>query len=393
MGGELRGPPDSPQRRFSDEAARPWRLTDEDREALDAVRRATTDEDFRQTPDQGELTAEDDLLLADYDPGLAMRDPAYLPEVLERVRRGLTVDIIVGSESRHRPTTAYDAFEHSYVDTLRLPRDTDARYDRARSPDATGTIRETPTYNGMPARGDVRQGQLGDCWLMAALSAVAGRAPGAIANALSDSGDGATWNVSLHQARIDRATADWVPNGETIGFTVRRELPTDPGEPGQAVFANTYDTGVSWVGGLEKAFGAVDRTWSLGRQAVVWDRGYQRLDRGGGAWEQAEALCQLTGRPAGIVTLDPQPGAEALSENILTALHRAGKPIIISTQESPREDGKLPNGLFGSHAYEIVDVAHGRVALRNPWGSDHPPPVTVRRLLDSAQPYVATLTD
>ncbi|WP_020577372.1 helicase HerA-like domain-containing protein [Actinopolymorpha alba] len=64
------------------------------------------------------------------------------------------------------------------------------------------------------------------------------------------------------------------------------------------------------------------------RRMAVAERGYDRLGKGGNEWAISEALGQLTGRRAGVITLDATPGAEAKTEATLRDLLDHGKPVI-----------------------------------------------------------------
>ncbi|MFO0879079.1 MAG: C2 family cysteine protease [Gemmataceae bacterium] len=124
---------------------------------------------------------------------------------------------------------------------------------------------ETPLYlNGGPTALDIRQGAVGDCWLLGSLGAVVQQSPDAIRRILVDLGDG-TYAVRI-QGQFVRVDAD---------------LPVDlydHGKP-QPVFA--YRGGQMWVAIIEKAYATVwDNT-----AGETWKNDYLSLS--GGYTDQA----------------------------------------------------------------------------------------------------------
>lgn len=282
---------------------------------------------------------------------------------------------------------------------LNLP---EARFDRYLVRDAQNPI---PLFDGPPTRSDVRQGEVGDCGVLATLGAVAGHRPDAIRNAIRQVGDG-TYEVTLHE--VQPALPKYAvssPTGNTVTYRIDDELPVR-NDRLSAPPVSALPGASAWVPLMEKALAGQDQGWSAARQAECdadWritakrtvDRqrlsdgkgpapseaptGYDRLNTGSTLCMQADVLAELTGQTAEVRRI---PDQQSLLDEFRNRL-RDGKPIIVSTRE--RQGGETsPDAflLFG-HAYEVTDVVDGKIHLRNPWGDDSAPsPVDVTTFLE-----------
>ncbi|MBL7486543.1 C2 family cysteine protease, partial [Frankia sp. AgW1.1] len=191
---------------------------------------------------------------------------------------------------------------------------------------------------------DVGQGGVDDCYLAAALVGLARQRPALLADGIRENANG-TFTVTLYR------------DGRAFPVTVTRDLP-----------------GLASGDGLGDAAGRPARTGmaaydGTGRPelwAAVYEKAYARAHGGydsinGG--DPGVATSDLTGRPHRTL----RPGEVSVGE--LAARLAAGDVVIVSTDgEAPR----VGSGLVGRHAYTVlaVDVAGGRVQLRNPW--EHP---------------------
>lgn len=182
-----------------------------------------------------------------------------------------------------------------------------------------------------------RQGSISDCHLVAALCAVAGRAPWLLP-VVTASGDGVVVDVPRRRYRL------------------RPTLPVDAGS-GRLAYACSPD-GSTLVPYVEKAF-------------AVYGGGYPVLARGG---LPVEALYWLTGRPSYLLRV-PRAG-----DDIVAALVESGEPAVACSR--PLDDDA---GAAAALRYRLAPVAHAyavrgldadrRVLLHNPWGRRHPRPV------------------
>ncbi|HEX4592312.1 MAG TPA: C2 family cysteine protease, partial [Gemmataceae bacterium] len=195
--------------------------------------------------------------------------------------------------------------------------------------------------NGASA-GDIVQGQVGDCYFVAALAGVAKFSPQIIQQMATDNGDG-TFTIRFYHAGV----ADYV--------TVDRALPTTSG--GNAEYANfggKYDSSSNelWVALIEKGYAQITEEGWTGHAAsnsyAAIDGGYSDL-----------AIQHITGRAAG------WKWATSASPNDLIAALAAGKPTVLASNSNPG------NGVIDSHGYALIgyNPATAKFALYNPWGS------------------------
>jgi hypothetical protein len=194
-----------------------------------------------------------------------------------------------------------------------------------------------------PSYLDVRQGGVGDCWLLASLAEVAARNPADIRNMFTYQGtaveNGAT--VSLYSVRFfdNSGTAHYV--------TVDTELPAGGGEYDHPV------NGVLWVALAEKAYAEANGMRFVTTQHVGTDS-YSALDGGDAAW----ALRAITGKSASDISINPS--------NIAAAWN-AGKLIVLCTNHP------ASSYIVGNHCYALVAYngsSSRPFEIYNPWGTD-----------------------
>ncbi len=263
-------------------------------------------------------------------------------------------------------------------------------------------------FDERPSREDAEQGALGDGWLIAVLGAVAGHLPEEITRRIAERPDG-NYLVSLAEARCTASGA--VPTGRTIEMSVTQDLPVYDHSPGEPAYAKADRVG--WAAIAEKALAGVDASWNTRRQtqwAQSWDRlcaadaadahvvrprcgppptGYVRLGNSGTAFDQAEALTQLTGRQAAVRYLPARRGPIRRTLRRQLAAHR---PVIVTIRPYAAAGEVLPHRLVADQVYEITRVRWRTAVLRNPWGYHHPGPVPLTALASLTMPGYATLT-
>jgi hypothetical protein len=241
----------------------------------------------------------------------------------------------------------------------------------------TGSLYE----NGITPN-DVKQGAIGDCFMVAALVAVADVKPNAISEMIISNGANSktgtqTWGVRLYD---DKGKSHWV--------TVNDMLPVVESGSTSLIFgANPTRNlnGEIWVPLLEKAYAQANTLNILPRDETTGLNAYWAIEGGFG-----DPLANILG--GGKVTaylyanyswaqnpyVNPvvidrnDPAALKNLEDVLTAAVNLGKPIWISSNKSTQDAyGNIL--LTGGHAFSAQDadkVSGTNVSINvfNPWG-------------------------
>lgn len=196
---------------------------------------------------------------------------------------------------------------------------------------------------------DVIQNELGDCYLMASLSALAASRPSALADAITDHGDG-TFTVRFFEKQ-GRGPL------RPVEVRVDADLPTRA--DGSLPYGRGRDPDELWPALVEKAY-------------ATWKGGYSEITMGGFA---SDALTALTGAPADF----HNPIQELKSQELWTLMkqaHGEGRAMVTGTGTLEAFGGDGARGYAAMHMYAIValeDVdGEKRVTLRNPYGKDEP---------------------
>jgi hypothetical protein len=186
-----------------------------------------------------------------------------------------------------------------------------------------------------PAAGDVAQGNLGDCYLLASLASVAQVDPAQIRQTVADLGDG-TYAVHFHRGATD------------VYVHVDADLPSY--SKGQLTYADFGADKSMWVAVVEKAY-------ALFRSA---DASYSSIDTG---W-MTEAFSAIGLQSKSVYTTD------ALATQIDNFL-KTGKAVTYATAAVPAN-----SKLLEYHAYSVDHVVRSAfggivsIVLRNPWAID-----------------------
>jgi hypothetical protein len=188
-----------------------------------------------------------------------------------------------------------------------------------------------------PSYSDVVQGQVGDCYFVAALAGVARFSPQVIQQMATDNGDG-TFTIRFYNAGV----ADYV--------TVDRALATTSN--GAVEYAGVGGNEL-WVALIEKAYVQINEEGWLGHAAVnsyaAIEGGYSDL-----------AISQISG-----VTAGWKWNTSATAANLIANISAGKYTVLSSNQTSPG------NGVIASHGYALIgyNAATGKFTLYNPWGS------------------------
>jgi hypothetical protein len=215
--------------------------------------------------------------------------------------------------------------------------------------------------NGIDPNSQVNQGDLGDCYFLSSLAAVAVADPAFIQNHIRQNAN-STYTVTLYQ------------NGKPVEVTVLPDLPVNSN--GGDAYDNISDDGAAWVAIYEKAFAQLNGS-------------YNTIGQGG--WPQ-NALATITGKSTSseawnnsntfeqIVTFGfGGNGGSPPSLTSIQALLASGQPVTACTTGNdvwPDNDKDDPMEVVGDHCYRVqsvtTDPQTGQpvITLVNPWGPD-----------------------
>jgi len=198
---------------------------------------------------------------------------------------------------------------------------------------------------------DVEQGLLGDCYLIAAIAAVAKQNPELLRHMIRDNGDG-TYTVTFH-------AKNKFLGFETKGYSDKEITISLDGTEYAHIGDEIGNSQEVWVQVLEKAY-------------AKWQGGYADIERG----FPHKALEAITG----IDSQDYKPSSLTI-ENLAT--HISDGDAITASSLHDYKIGKtnipdksdtaplyVDNTLVTGHAYTVtaVNVENGTVTVRNPWG-------------------------
>lgn len=197
---------------------------------------------------------------------------------------------------------------------------------------------------------DPKQGQIGNCYVPAALAAVAHADPAAIEDLIRPNGDG-TFTVRFFDAQTL----------SPVEVVVDRELYGWSGRPRYGTSTNRDEHGhaETWVSLVEKAYAA-------------WRGSYEVVAQGGSV---GRLQSELLGRPNVEHWLNTGVSPEAVFATIQqgTAGRRAMAAGTFGTVEAARYSN---TGVYANHAYSVLGAKEEGgtqvVTLRNPWASGEP---------------------
>jgi hypothetical protein len=196
--------------------------------------------------------------------------------------------------------------------------------------------------------GDVMQKYLGDCYLIAAMAAVARVNPELIEKAFKKRSDG-TYDVTIYEPKGN----SWKP------VTVRIDADLPHNDWYHLQYASGRDEKELWPALLEKAF-------------AQHAGSYAAIEAGG----PGDALSALTGKASSMIDFQAK-GTKA--DQVFAALTEALKekrPATASTYGESSNAKYTNSGLYADHAYSVwgTETVGGKkyVQLRNPWGESEP---------------------
>ncbi len=204
---------------------------------------------------------------------------------------------------------------------------------------------------GGPSVNDIQQGQVGDCYFLSTLGAVAAKDPDAIKNMVRDNGDG-TYSVRFYVNDGFGTVPEWV--------TVDGKLPENSGGGTMAASTLTDPTNgkqITWVAIVEKAYAAFNSKDHIGGSGADTYDGTS----GGMASNAYQAITGQTAEDVPVWFMSDSQLYDHLSQA------NSGQTIMASTDAS--EDAG--SNIVASHCYTVLgtETRDGvqYVELRNPW--------------------------
>jgi len=194
---------------------------------------------------------------------------------------------------------------------------------------------------------DIKQGNIGDCWLLSALSVMTQRQQ-----------DFLNIFISKEHSKAGVYSVNFWKNGERVNVLVDSFFPAT--SSARAAFASSKDPNELWVMILEKAYAKLHRTYEAIESGFV-----------------DQALVDLSGAVGSRIDMTADPYKQQTRNGVLfrqlLAYKQAGFLMGAGTPAgSDSEANASPSGIVQGHAYSLLDVqevdGHELIRLRNPWG-------------------------
>lgn len=225
--------------------------------------------------------------------------------------------------------------------------------------------------SGHPVSSDIKQGQLGDCYLLASMGSLAFQQPALIESAIRYDAERESFRVSLYEAQ--RSLLGFRKSPKKVDVEVTQgDLATDFARTGNYPAAATSSPPAVWPAVIETAYAK----HAVGPGETLAD-GFDRIDNGG--WPK-DALFALSGAPADQLTGSRVKHREfsEVYEDLKHDLEHH-RPIVLSTNpvKLTKEDGLLSSDNGAGHAYMVEGIRkvdeEVTITLRNPWGHNMAP--------------------
>lgn len=228
-------------------------------------------------------------------------------------------------------------------------------------------------FVGAPTHANEKQGMLGDCYLIAAIGSLGTTNPDAVRNMFVDNGDG-TYTVRFYGGTYgayynsDGTIGEGFSNGVGVAdyVTVDRLLPSTLS--GTFAYSNygaslSNSGNVLWIALAEKAYAQWNASGKSGRTPA---NTYSSIEGGWMSFVNAQVLGYNSTRYA---------SSNAANKAALVNALDAGRAVTVGTTGSSTL-------MVSSHAYSITgyDSASDKFTIFNPWGTQHPAPLTWAQL-------------
>jgi hypothetical protein len=225
--------------------------------------------------------------------------------------------------------------------------------------------------SGHPVASDIKQGQLGDCYLLASMGSLAFQQPALIESAIRYDAERESFRVSLYEAQRNLLGFKKEPKKVDVEVT-QADLAADFARTGNIPAPLSSSPPAVWPAVIETAYAK-----HAARSGETLEDGFDRIDNGG--WPK-DALFSLSGAPADQLT-GSRLKHQKLSDVYEDLKHDLDehRPIVLSTNpvNLTKEDGLLSSDNDAGHAYMVEGIRkvddQVKITLRNPWGHNmHP---------------------
>lgn len=226
------------------------------------------------------------------------------------------------------------------------------------NPDGTPKYKEArfrgPLFVSEPTAGDVRQGQIGDCYFPSAIAALVHSNPEIIKNMITQNED-KTYTVTFKQK-------NWGTGKYTdVRVNIDGDLWVRPyGGPlyGSAANSAELDKMELWFPLIEKAYAS-------------WKGSYDAIGNGGSSGKVFQECMGIDQYERDIMESKPTE----LFNNVKAAID-SGRPASLGTYGEDQESRYTNSGIYSDHSYSVLGykVENGKqmLQLRNPWGESEP---------------------
>lgn len=209
---------------------------------------------------------------------------------------------------------------------------------------------------------DIQQGYIGDCFLIAAMGAVAMQRPELIEQMIKDNGDG-TVTVTLW---TDGRALSVPGSGKSVDVRVSMKLPSSNGSTPTYAKSSSKEL---WPSLIEKAY-----------VAQFGGGDYQNLNSGG---SPGDAMTAILGTESTGFSTSSVNAKECVSQ--LESMLKGGKSVVAATfgKDAAKDNEPLrkladEKNVHAWHAYVVkkADSKANTISLFNPWGSSQPAELT-----------------
>ncbi len=240
-----------------------------------------------------------------------------------------------------------------------------------------------PLFVGTPSINNEKQGALGDCYLIATLGSLASSDPDSVRNMFIDNGD-STFTVRFYSGTYGATqssnglVSDGFREGSGVAdyITVDRFLPSYSN--GTFAYSNAgmsvrSTTAPLWIALAEKAYAQWVAGGKSGRNGT---NSYASIE---GGW-MGVVNAQITGKNSNWTWFSNEANRQVLINAI-----QSRQAVTLGTKSSG-----VGNGLVAGHAYSVsgYNPTTGTFTLFNPWGTNHPGPLTWAQLQANCTAFV-----